>query len=1137
MKIRLFSLFVKITFFFLIGLLMLSCVQEADTPDPDPSKEVNEKQYEIDHTNIFDIVSSCITDSFDAGSLMQSNIDVIKALPSVKAAEVTSAGVHVTYVDDSVEYFLFDYGTAFDDESSVTSAASSYNSPMGTKASSSKTIHIFNLFTNDSGRKNQNQLMKSVAKQLSTHAQVIEHPFADFTVNSLVSALEDKDCVAIFISTIGDESGHIAVGGDYYQKFDSYGMPNSSVAGELYVPLTPAGKNEVGNTVNQLVGHTYRGASLHYFLNNISSDKLAGKMVYLSSCHSLRADYDKYNVCMVGWDNVNMLGEAYALIMANYLGKNYFTLGSFLANFKNSVDGIEDKYTNSGAILRVKGMVKDFSFFRKETCFAEPERERLKPHKIQITSPENGGCVNPFAIYSAGIGGSALVYFDYILDSGETVSIWHNTTPQGRVYFTRSIDFVEKDMYGVPLGMYMQSKLNSYVVTAFFSPGVMRLEFYSQDESDYKDNGPDHISHKLEDAIYLIAPRNYHKNDPVQNHDPSVTTLTVLKVSDIMYAYGGVLNMEGDQLKKGFKLSKKGVDLWDDVAATNNGNLFYAPLPNMKKGVEYTVIAYATDEDGTYYEGEPYDFVSEVGTAIPSEHTPEAIDLGLPSGIKWASFNLGASKPEEYGDYFAWGETEPHYSSLDPLTWKEGKENGYYWDSYKWSLSSYASMKKYCTNSTYGLNGFTDNKTVLDLEDDAAYVNLGEKWRMPTYEEWLELQQNCTIQWTSVNGINGYIVKGRNENSVFFPAAGLWGYSGFSGGNSNGYYWLSSLSTDYPPHAKNLNFYSDFIYASSVWRDQGCSIRPVYDDAATPVTGVTINKTELELSVGESTTLLATVFPENATNKSVLWSSSNESVATVSASGVVNGVAEGFSVITVTTSDGGKSATCNVTVTEPSATVAIPEAIDLGLPSGLKWASFNLGATAPEEYGDYYAWGETKPYYEPGYAQSASPVWKPGKEEGYYWSSYRFCRTQYRLMTKYCSNSSYGYNGFTDNKTVLDPEDDAAHVNLGGNWRMPTYEEWAELIEKCTTRSISVDGILGTEITGPNGNSIFLPAAGCRDYLNQIEFGVYSYFWSSTLNTDNPLTARSVEIYYVYITKRQIFRITGHTIRPVCPKD
>ena len=105
-----------------------------------------------------------------------------------------------------------------------------------------------------------------------------------------------------------------------------------------------------------------------------------------------------------------------------------------------------------------------------------------------------------------------------------------------------------------------------------------------------------------------------------------------------------------------------------------------------------------------------------------TENGHEYVDLGLPSRIKWATCNVGATTPEEYGDYFAWGETEP-------------KDN-YDWSTYKWCNESNATMTKYCTDSSYGT---VDNKTVLELEDDAAYVNWGGNWRMPTKAELDEL--------------------------------------------------------------------------------------------------------------------------------------------------------------------------------------------------------------------------------------------------------------------------------------------------------------------------------------------------------------------------------------------------------------
>ena len=206
---------------------------------------------------------------------------------------------------------------------------------------------------------------------------------------------------------------------------------------------------------------------------------------------------------------------------------------------------------------------------------------------------------------------------------------------------------------------------------------------------------------------------------------------------------------------------------------------------------------------------------------------PEAIDLGLPSGIKWASCNLGASRPEEYGDYYAWGETEPYYSSQDPLTWKDGKKDGYSWLSYKWCKGSYKIVTKYCSDSSYGYNGFTDTKTVLDSEDDAASVNLGGNWRMPTYDEFTELKTNCTWEWTQVNGINGRKVTGPNGNSIFLPAAGDWFMLDFKYAGSVGTYWSSSLDAGIPYNAVDFGFNSDLVSWNNNQRYIGYSVRPV----------------------------------------------------------------------------------------------------------------------------------------------------------------------------------------------------------------------------------------------------------------------------------------------------------------------
>jgi hypothetical protein len=216
--------------------------------------------------------------------------------------------------------------------------------------------------------------------------------------------------------------------------------------------------------------------------------------------------------------------------------------------------------------------------------------------------------------------------------------------------------------------------------------------------------------------------------------------------------------------------------------------------------------------------------------------TPEAVDLGLPSGLKWASFNLGASAPEEYGDYYAWGETEPYYNSLDPLTWKPGKEAGYDWASYKWCMGASVTMTKYCYNNCFGYQGFTDTKTVLDPEDDTANVNLGGSWHIPTDAEWMELMENCTWNWTMRNGINGYHVTASNGNSIFLPAADCLSKDSGDIDVEYGVYWSSSLSTEdndtyfYPCEAWRMVFHSTRVFSNCNYRFLGSSIRPVCDD-------------------------------------------------------------------------------------------------------------------------------------------------------------------------------------------------------------------------------------------------------------------------------------------------------------------
>ena len=476
---------------------------------------------------------------------------------------------------------------------------------------------------------------------------------------------------------------------------------------------------------------------------------------------------------------------------------------------------------------------------------------------------------------------------------------------------------------------------------------------------------------------------------------------------------------------------------------------------------------------------------------------PVAVDLGL--SVKWARTNLGATEPEEYGDYFAWGETSP--------------KSEYKWANYAFEQGSGRTgpFSRYVLDADLGN---VDHRTVLDPSDDAAHVILGGDWRMPTREEVEELMTSCQWTWTTRNGVSGYRVtsnkSGYTGQSIFLPANGIFGNS-VSKAGTEGNYWSASLSADGSNFAFSPYFSSSSRESGNCYRYFGLGVRPVYG-AVVPVASIEM-QSSLDLIVGRTATLSATVSPSNATYKGLTWASSDESISTVDASGKVTAVATGTATITVYSADASVTATCEVTVRERPPLPESLAAIDLGLPSGLKWATMNVGASKPEEYGDYFAWGETEP------------------KSNYSWSTYKWCNGSYNSLTKYNTSSSYGT---VDNKTVLDPEDDAAHVNWGGSWRMPTDEEWTELIDNCTWTWTTENGVNGRLVTSnTNGNSIFLPAAGYRNGTYLFLAGSDGYYWSSSLNPGGPYGAYNVYFGSGDVGRYGGSRYYGQSVRPV----
>ena len=287
------------------------------------------------------------------------------------------------------------------------------------------------------------------------------------------------------------------------------------------------------------------------------------------------------------------------------------------------------------------------------------------------------------------------------------------------------------------------------------------------------------------------------------------------------------------------------------------------------------------------------------------------------------------------------------------------------------------------------------------------------------------------------------------------------------------------------------------------------------------VTSIILSQTTAILELDAFVRLTATVLPENAANKNVTWSSNNEDVATVR-NGRVDAYGYGTAIITCTAQDGsGVTATCTVQIVDPDTYV------DLGLPSGTLWATCNVGANSPEDFGGYFAWGETEP------------------KTVFSWYNYKHCNGSASTLTKYCYNSSYGYNGYVDDFTELQIEDDAAYVNWGPAWRMPSREQFKELrsSENTTWELTEMNGVRGWKYTSLiNGKSIFLPQGGLN---NGIAYSDHGYYWTRTYYTNpNDYASHSTYavIYIIFTENDQLgsgaqSREYGCCIRPVRNTD
>ena len=456
-------------------------------------------------------------------------------------------------------------------------------------------------------------------------------------------------------------------------------------------------------------------------------------------------------------------------------------------------------------------------------------------------------------------------------------------------------------------------------------------------------------------------------------------------------------------------------------------------------------------------------------SSCPDNNHPHMIDLGLPSGTKWACCNVGAEKPDDYGSSFAWGETRVK-------------------DSY--TEENYLDGK----GTDYNLG-----KDIAGTQYDAATVNWGSPWVMPNLEKMNELVDNCTSEWTTENGVNGRRFTGPNGTSIFFPATGYDG--GLWGVGSLGYYWVS---THHESNLVNILYFDDGIVTIGPnLRDYGRSVRPVMSDA--PVyPDLQVSQTQVNIDKGSSTTVEITSgsgeYGVTNLNSSIARGTLQGTTITISA------LSEGNAKVVATDMQTGQKIIIEITVTIGGDIVAYtscpdnhhPHLIDLGLPSGTKWACCNVGAQMPEDYGGYFAWGETKEktsYTEENYLDGKGTSYDVGND---------IAGTQY----------------------------DAATANWGSPWVMPNKEQMKEL-NNCASEWTTENGVNGRRFTGPNGASIFLPAAGLRWRGGLNGAGSVGDYWSSTPHESGTDSSWGLYFDSGYVYTSYGGRHYGQSVRPV----
>lgn len=534
----------------------------------------------------------------------------------------------------------------------------------------------------------------------------------------------------------------------------------------------------------------------------------------------------------------------------------------------------------------------------------------------------------------------------------------------------------------------------------------------------------------------------------------------------------------------------------------------------------------------------------------PDNNHPHLIDLGLPSGTLWACCNVEATSPELSGGYYAWGETNTK-------------------DVYSWNTYSLCNGTKTSCRHI--------GEDIACTEYDVAHVKWGGQWVMPSREQIRELLDNCTQKKITLNGVNGTLVNGMNGSSIFLPFSGYRSGGSLQDEGTNSKYWSSSLDPNNEYYAYHFFFQSGGGYSSNSgynYRYYGFTVRPIVSkelklsqnsvemfagksatveiingsgsfeisnsnanvvqavlegakitltaktegnavvtvkDKSAGLTGsvsvtvktipnLVLSQNNVDLTIGAQATI-EIISGSGEYGVTHLDDASSIAKATLNGSKInINALIAGVAKIVVVDMQSGQKVVITITV-ETNAV-----AVNLGLPSGTLWADRNVGASTPEDAGEYYAWGETE--------------YKPNN----------------------CTVNTYSLCTNGDASTCVSLGDiagtqyDVAYVKWGTLWTIPTIEQAQELLDYCTFEWNTVNTVKGFTVTGLNGNSIFIPAAGCHHGGVTQNGGVGIDLWLSEQNDRRIDWAAEITSNYYgdtpYIDQR-MDRYFGLFVRPV----